>query len=115
MAQGRLAHWLASLAPPHVRYTGLVAAYARYRQIAAEGGWPEVSAGKALKPGDVDPRMEQLRKRLKVEDPTVDVPELGHPAVESPVGRYIAGPPPARRSMTSRCKRPSSGPRLAMA
>lgn len=95
LAQDRLAQWLADLAPPHARYARLVEAYARYRTIAAGGGWPELAAGrKPLKPGDVDPRVEKLRERLKVEDPTVEIPELGHPAVESPVGRQIAGPPP---------------------
>jgi len=94
LAEDRLATWLASLAPSHARYARLVEAYARYRAIAAAGGWPQVPAGKPLKPGDVDPRVEILRNRLKVEDPTVEIPEFGHPAVESPVDRQIAGPPP---------------------
>jgi murein L,D-transpeptidase YcbB/YkuD len=38
----------------------------RYRDIAADGGWEEVPAGAALKPGTSDPRVVVLRRRLAV-------------------------------------------------
>jgi murein L,D-transpeptidase YcbB/YkuD len=45
-------------------YDEVRAALARYRGIAEEGGWPEVPAGPALKPGMTDPRVPTLRARL---------------------------------------------------
>lgn len=32
--------------------------------MAAEGGWPKVPAGAAIKPGQTDPRVSAVRKRL---------------------------------------------------
>lgn len=39
-------------------------AVARYRGIVEQGGWPEVGAGPPIEPGDRDPRVPALRKRL---------------------------------------------------
>lgn len=44
----------------------MAAALERYRQIADQGGWPEVGAGPPLQPGDSDPRVPTLRERLAV-------------------------------------------------
>lgn len=41
-------------------------AVARYRLIAEQGGWPEVGPGPPIEPGDRDPRVPALRKRLAV-------------------------------------------------
>ena len=49
-------------------YTRLRAALARYREIAAAGGWPAVPEGPTLRPRDSDPRIPALRKRLAVMD-----------------------------------------------
>ena len=68
LAQHRLAAWAGALPPPDPRYDQLAKAYARYRQIAAAGGWSAVPAGPTLKPGASDPRVETLRRRLAVED-----------------------------------------------
>ncbi len=38
----------------------------RYRQIAAEGGWPAIPEGKTLKKGMSDPRIALIRKRLMI-------------------------------------------------
>lgn len=46
-----------------------------YREIAANGGWPEVPDGPTLHPGDSDPRVPALRQRLIV---TGDLPEGGN-------------------------------------
>lgn len=48
-------------------YRQLVAALARYRGIAASGGWQAIPAGQALKPGMRDPRVAAVRSRLAAE------------------------------------------------
>lgn len=54
---------------PHQRgYADLRAAYARYRAMAAAGGWRPVPPGPLLKPGDRDERTPLLAARLAVED-----------------------------------------------
>ncbi len=67
----------ANLGPNGIIYTGLRKALARYRDIAAAGGWPQVAEGATLHPDDRDPRVAALRARLAVTDPTVqaDVPD----------------------------------------
>ena len=42
----------------------LIAALARYREIARQGGWPQVPAGPLLKPAVLDERVPMLRQRL---------------------------------------------------
>ena len=41
-------------------------ALARYRQIAANGGWPELPAGTLLQAGQRDERVARLRDRLRL-------------------------------------------------
>lgn len=57
-------HFIASLEVSHPWYVGVLGALARYQTIADEGGWPEIPAGPALKPGMSDPRVPILRARL---------------------------------------------------
>ena len=52
--------------PNHFIYQGLVGALARMREIAGNGGWPTIPAGKAIKPGGTDPRIPKVRARLAV-------------------------------------------------
>ncbi|TNF91896.1 MAG: hypothetical protein EP297_14705 [Gammaproteobacteria bacterium] len=52
--------------PQHRRYRLLKDGLAKYRAIQADGGWQPIDNGKTLKPGDSDPRVAQLRKRLSV-------------------------------------------------
>ena len=58
---------LAELTPPHGGYRALKAALARYRAIAASGGWPQLPQGESLRLGDRDDRVEILRQRLALE------------------------------------------------
>jgi murein L,D-transpeptidase YcbB/YkuD len=47
-------------------YQDTVAALARYRELAAAGGWPAVPTGPTLRRGDEDARVTALRARLAV-------------------------------------------------
>lgn len=67
LAQRRIAESLEVLRPAHVMYGRLRAALAAYRLIEKEGGWARLPAGKALKPGETDPRVPALRERLRRE------------------------------------------------
>jgi murein L,D-transpeptidase YcbB/YkuD len=55
-----------SLAPADSIYIGLRQALARYRALAAAGGWPKIPDGAVLGPGSVDPRIGILRLRLQL-------------------------------------------------
>lgn len=54
------------VAPAGPVYKALQAWLKRYREIEANGGWPTVPGGPALRPGDRDPRVTQLRERLRI-------------------------------------------------
>jgi murein L,D-transpeptidase YcbB/YkuD len=60
------------LEPDGTFYAGLRAGLARYREIAAAGGWPMVPEGPTLRPGDRDPRVAAVRARLAVTDGAAD-------------------------------------------
>ena len=47
-------------------YTQLRDALSHYREIAANGGWPEIPDGPTLRPGDSDPRLSTLMRRLAI-------------------------------------------------
>lgn len=66
IASGQMKAWLADLPPPDPAYHVLAAAYVRYRDMDAHGGWPIVS--RPLKPGDSGPAVAMLRARLQAED-----------------------------------------------
>ncbi|MCU6455031.1 L,D-transpeptidase family protein [Sphingomonas sp. A2-49] len=67
----RITAWFAALPPPYSGYDGLKAGLARYRGIAADGGWAQLAAGPDLGMGATGVRVAALRKRLAVEDPDV--------------------------------------------
>jgi len=52
--------------PPTQAYVDLKQTLAEYRALEANGGWPTVPLGDALKPGMSDPRVPALRARLAV-------------------------------------------------
>lgn len=58
---------LKSLLPLHPGYTSLRKALALYRQIAANGGWPTVSAGSKMQTGDQSDQISIFRQRLAIE------------------------------------------------
>jgi len=66
-AHGGIQAGLDRLKPADPQYRALVAALARYRGIAAAGGWQPLAAGPSLRPGDSGPRVAALRRRLQDE------------------------------------------------
>lgn len=63
-----------------VIYERLSEALARYRQIAAEGGWPTIPSGPTLKLDMTDERVVPLRQRLQRSGDLADTPS-GEPEV----------------------------------
>jgi murein L,D-transpeptidase YcbB/YkuD len=67
LASGNVAGTLASLDPPEVGYRRLREALARYRAVAAAGGWRAIPDG-SLHAGDRGVAVTALRQRLRLED-----------------------------------------------
>ncbi len=63
----RLTAVLADLSPPHRGYTQLKESLAGLRRLAAFGGWLPLPGGPTLRPGDTDPRVVALKRRLLME------------------------------------------------
>jgi murein L,D-transpeptidase YcbB/YkuD len=64
LAAPDLKAFLEEQAPPFDEYSGLRRKLAEYRALAVRGGWPQVPPGAALRPGDRDPRVAAVRRRL---------------------------------------------------
>jgi L,D-transpeptidase YcbB len=62
----RIGESLSELTPSHAQYTALRDALQKYRAIAQRGGWPQVPATVKLKPGQQNPAVPALAKRLAV-------------------------------------------------
>lgn len=71
VASGNIAGVFDGARPAHPVYGRLRQALARLRDIAAQGGWPQLPAGPTLKPGMEDARVVLLRRRLAA---TGDIP-----------------------------------------
>ena len=54
--------------PPGQRYAALRAVLAKYRALAAKGGWNTIPLGESIKPGMSDPRIPAIRARLSLTD-----------------------------------------------
>ena len=65
--EGKLDDALRTLRPPEDGYKPLVDTLNRYRQIAAQGGWPMVPPGDDLKQGARGERVRVLKARLRAE------------------------------------------------
>lgn len=64
---------LAELPPPHPEYRRLVQALSRYRNIAAQGGWPSLPVDGEPRSYGKDDLRATLVKRLALEDPVFSV------------------------------------------
>ncbi len=65
LRSGHIAAAMRARAPQHPDYLALRQGLARYRQMAARGGWPRVPAGPGLKPGMSGERVAALKARLR--------------------------------------------------
>lgn len=72
---------LARMPPPHSGYRKLREQLARYRELAAWGGWPSLEAGETLKAGDWDLRVPVLRERLRISGDLHDDEDAGTSAL----------------------------------
>jgi murein L,D-transpeptidase YcbB/YkuD len=63
--------------PLHAGYRNLKAAYGRYLDVRASGGWPAVGDGPVLSPGSRDRRSIRLRRRLRAEGYRIPDPPPG--------------------------------------
>ncbi len=81
---GRVYETFDGLKPRYPLYTRLKGALAEHRRIAAAGGWGDVGAGGALKPGVRDARVPLLRRRLGATG------DLLEPAASDPSWHYDA-------------------------
>ena len=63
--ENQIGQSLRRLLPPQDGYARLRDALAKYRDIAAQGGWPSVDPGPKLEKGASGDRVGQLRKRLQ--------------------------------------------------
>ncbi len=80
-----------ALKPTHYLYVNLKREFARYRKLAAAGGWKPIPAGPALKPGAVDARVAALRSRLQSTGdagPSAADPQAYDAALENAVRSY---------------------------
>lgn len=59
--------FLADLFPRHPYYRNLRAALPRYRGLADAGGWPQITTGRSIHPGEQDARIPTIRQRLEIE------------------------------------------------
>jgi murein L,D-transpeptidase YcbB/YkuD len=71
MNNGRLENFIQGLSPHHRQYRALKEALRRYRQIQADGGWPQIDKGSglkipALKLGATGARVKALRRHLAI-------------------------------------------------
>jgi L,D-transpeptidase YcbB len=64
LAAGEVRQALHPLRPADEGYDKLAHAMARYRQLAAGGGWPSLPTGADVAPGQEDPRLPLLRRIL---------------------------------------------------
>lgn len=62
-----LALLIKNLTPAHHYYNNLKDGLQKYLRIRANGGWPTIQAGKKISPGESDPRIIAIRKRLAIE------------------------------------------------
>lgn len=89
---GDIAGLVARARLAHPRYLALREALARYRAIAAAGGWPSLPPGPTLRPGESDPAIPLLRRQLVARGDLTAAPEAAvdhfDPPLEAAVRRF---------------------------
>jgi murein L,D-transpeptidase YcbB/YkuD len=76
-------------------YKAMRDALARYRKLAAAGGWPSVPGGPTLRSGATDPRVAVIARRLAVTGDLAEIsatgsPDIYGPEIEQAVRRFQA-------------------------
>ena len=66
LTEDRLPAYIESLHPENRAYQDLRKALARYERIYKAGGWPTIAPGPTLRIGDEGPRVEALKRRLRI-------------------------------------------------
>jgi murein L,D-transpeptidase YcbB/YkuD len=66
-----LRQYLAALPPDHATYLALKRTYARYRLLAAQGGWPQLPAVRRISISSPGPLLDLVRNRLACEYPSL--------------------------------------------
>jgi L,D-transpeptidase YcbB len=77
VTKNKITSRLEELRPDMPIYDTLLVILARYREIAAKGGWQAVLAGGKIVPGDRDARIPAIRKRLLITD-ELSIPDSVH-------------------------------------
>lgn len=92
LAQGTIGTLFARARPQHPLYGRLRAALANFREVAAQGGWPQLADGPTLKPDSRDPRVPVLRERLRLAGYAVGegVDDLFDPTLEAALKQFQA-------------------------
>lgn len=91
--KGRVSETLAGLLPKQSGYRRLRESLAEHRALAERGGWPRVSGGATLRPGDRSERVLELRRRLadSAGEPAVaDSADVFDAALAESVARFQA-------------------------
>lgn len=91
LQQGAVAESIQALAPDQSEYQALRGALEVYRGVAAEGGWPAISPGETMRPGDRGPRVRELRERLAATGDVIlesDDPDLFDERLEAAVRQF---------------------------
>jgi murein L,D-transpeptidase YcbB/YkuD len=87
---GKLGESLEALKSQHPQYAALKKVLARYREVAAHGGWGTLPAGVKLRPGRPDPSVALLRAHLIA---TGDLPaSAAEASAATPPAATTAGP-----------------------
>jgi L,D-transpeptidase YcbB len=89
LASGNIAGTLAGLDPPEVGYRRLRDALARYRAVAAAGGWPVIPDGSTLRLGERSSSVAALRERLRLEDNLAPAEAQDAELFDEPVGEAV--------------------------
>lgn len=82
LAGGRLLERIRQLDPPAYFYQRYQQALAQYREIAANGGWPPIPAGRVLRRGDTGRGIVELRRRLQLSGDFDAEPEVTSPVFD---------------------------------
>ncbi len=102
LSAGDVSDELARLRSQNEYYVRLKTAYAFYRRLEANGGWPAIPAGLGLRKGVYDRHVPLLRSRLRIEGP-------GPALLEGPADLFDEGLEAAVAAFQQRHSLPQTG------